>query len=46
MIPEVAIEPLTILTNNSIMKGLFPDELKIARFSPIYKSGDPSQPSI
>ena len=34
------IKPLTILINVSFAQGIFPDELKLARVVPIYKSGD------
>ena len=35
------IEPLTHIFNISIMQGIFPDELKVARVVPLFKSGDP-----
>ena len=35
------ITPLTHIMNISIIKGVFPDELKIARVVPLFKSGDP-----
>ena len=37
---ELYIKPLTNLINLSIKQGIFPDELKIARVVPIFKSGD------
>ena len=37
---EFYIKPLTNLINLSIKQGIFPDELKIARVVPIFKSGD------
>ena len=33
---------LTTLFNNCLRSGIFPDELKIARVIPLYKSGDKS----
>ena len=33
------IKPLTLLINKSFRDGIFPDELKLAKVSPIYKSG-------
>ena len=33
------IKPLTFLINQSFHDGIFPDELKLAKFIPIYKSG-------
>ena len=38
-------EPLTILINMSFAEGIFPDELKLARVVPIYKSGDKKEVS-
>ena len=35
-------EPITVLINNSFYHGIFPDELKLARIVPIFKSGDSS----
>ena len=34
------IKPLTYLINKSFETGIFPDELKIAKIVPIFKSGD------
>ena len=34
------VEPITVLINNSFYHGIFPDELKLARVVPIFKSGD------
>ena len=34
------IEPLTCLINRSFADGIFPNELKLARVVPIFKSGD------
>ena len=38
---EGIITPLTHVFNLSVIKGVFPSELKIARVVPIFKSGDP-----
>ena len=35
-------EPLKYLFEKSIEKGVFPDALKIARVTPLFKGGDPS----
>ena len=37
---EVCVPYLTYIFNCSLNSGIFPDEWKIARVSPIYKSGD------
>ncbi|XP_054289739.1 uncharacterized protein LOC129005016 [Macrosteles quadrilineatus] len=37
--------PLTKLVNLCLLKGSFPDVLKVARTIPIFKKGDPSDPS-
>ena len=46
---KAATAPLSILLshliNKSIDHGVFPDDLKIARVSPVFKSGDRSDPS-
>ena len=34
------IDPLTFLINQSILQGVFPAELKIARIIPLYKGED------
>ena len=34
------IEPLTCSINRSFTDGIFPNELKLARIAPIFKSGD------
>ena len=41
-IQNVLIEPLTFLINQSLSKGIFPNELKISRVKPLYKSGNSS----
>ena len=37
---DTYVEPITVLINNSFYHGIFPDELKLARVVPIFKSGD------
>ena len=39
------LHPLKILINMSFQEGIFPDQLKLARITPIHKSGDDSDPS-
>ena len=38
---DTLIEPLTYITNLSLIQGIFPDELKKAKIIPLYKSNDP-----
>ena len=40
---DLLLLPLTHLLNFSITHGVFPDELKIAKVTPILKSGDSAQ---
>jgi hypothetical protein len=37
---RVIVKPLTCLINKSLILGIFPDKLKIARVLPLYKKGD------
>ena len=37
---DFVVEPLRCIFNNSLAQGIFPEEMKIARIAPIYKSGD------
>ena len=39
---EKVIEPLAYIINKSLDTGIIPDDLKIAKVIPIYKSSDPS----
>ena len=39
-------EPLIYLFRLSLKKGVFPDDLKIAKITPIYRAGDSSDISI
>ena len=36
---EIA-KPLTIIINQSLKTGIFPEALKIAKIKPLYKKGD------
>ena len=36
------LKPLTIVINQSLLTGIFPDKLKIAKVVPLYKKDDPS----
>ena len=42
---SILVIPITILVENSIRKGIFPSELKIARITPIHKEGNFTEPS-
>ena len=37
---EVLYKPLTMLINQTIATGYFPEELKLSRVKPLYKNGD------
>ena len=39
---HILTKPLTIIINQSLKSGLFPDKLKIAKAIPLYKKDDPS----
>lgn len=39
-IAHIISAPLSIIINKSVTQGIFPDRLKIARVSPIFKGGD------
>ena len=37
---DFIVEPLRYIFSNSLVEGIFPDEMKIARITLIYKGGD------
>ena len=39
---DVLVQPLTIIINQCLKSGIFPDKLKIAKVIPVYKKGDNS----
>ncbi len=43
MTKDVFIEPLLIIINQALSTGIFPDKLKIAKVTPVYKKVDKSQ---
>ena len=42
---NILVIPMTLLIENSIFTGEFPDELKTARITPIHKEGSFTEPS-
>ena len=44
-VSHLLIIPLSKLINLCFMNGIFPDELKIARITPVFKKGDKSDPT-
>ena len=42
---NILVVPITILIENSIQKGVFPHDLKVARITPIHKEGPFTDPS-
>ena len=45
MSAAILCKPICYLINRSINEGIFPQDLKIARVTPLYKKGDKSDPS-
>jgi len=39
---EVLVQPLTLIINQMLLSGQFPNDLKISRVKPLFKSGDMS----
>jgi Reverse transcriptase (RNA-dependent DNA polymerase) len=44
-VAHIIAEPLSIVINHSFIDAYFPDDLKIAKVIPIFKSGSKSDPS-
>ena len=42
---NILASPMTMIINFSFEMGIFPDSLKLARITPIYKDGDQTNPS-
>ena len=42
---NILVVPITLLIDNSIQKGVFPSDMKIARITPIHKEGSFTEPS-
>ena len=40
---DLIVQPLTYITNSSLSSGIVPDQMKIARVVPLFKTGDLSQ---
>ena len=45
IVAPILARPLNILIENSFQSGIFPEQLKIAKITPLHKSGDTSNPS-
>ena len=43
---HVLVKPLTVIINQSLQSGIFPDNLKIAKVLPIYKGNDLDKNSV
>ena len=41
---DFIVEPLRYIFSNSLVQGIFPEEMKIAPITPIYKGGDKKKP--
>ena len=37
---DLIVQPLTYITNSSLSSGIVPDQMKIARVVPLFKTGD------
>ena len=44
-VAPIVISPLLRIIQNSFQLGIFPEKLKVARITPVHKSGDTSDPS-
>ena len=40
MAKNVVVKPLTIIINQMIVTGIFPDQLKVSKVIPLYKAKD------
>ena len=39
---NILIKPITIISNQMLETGVFPDKLKVAKVIPLFKKGDPT----